>query len=225
MEEIKSHLDHELIDLKKEVVKMWVRVISQLEKSANALDRSDKDLAHEILYIEKKINAHELKIDSECENIIALFNPVAIDLRNVLATLKINANLERIADNAESIAKFIVDADGELNHDLLDKTRVVEMNRAAQNMLEEVLRGYEEEDTTLARKVFQMDEILDHINFEATGIIADYLRAQPDDMKHALYVLSIIRKLERVGDQCKNIAEEIIFFIDAKVLKHKKKSN
>ena len=100
-----THLEIELANLKTEVVNMWTMVRSQLAKSKEAVAANDRDLAHEIVQTEKRINALELKIDKDCENIIALFNPVAVDLRFVLANLKINSNLERIGDIAEGIAK------------------------------------------------------------------------------------------------------------------------
>src|SRR5689334_81547 len=106
-----THLEEELASLKTEITEMWLMVISQLHKTKEALIQFDKDLAREVVATEKRVNAQELKIDRECENIIALFNPVAVDLRTVLAILKINNNLERSGDIAEGIAKYIIFAD------------------------------------------------------------------------------------------------------------------
>ena len=97
-------LDNELQQLKSEVINMWKMVLSQLEKTERALSNMDKDLAREVVLTEKRVNAYELKIDSDCEDIIALFAPVAINLRFLLAALKINMNLERTGDIAEGIA-------------------------------------------------------------------------------------------------------------------------
>ena len=90
-----SHLDIEITQLKAETIKMWELVNIQLKKGREALINLDKDLAREIVLKERRVNAYELKLDRDCENIFALFNPVAIDLRFVLAVLKINNNLER----------------------------------------------------------------------------------------------------------------------------------
>jgi len=87
-------------------------------------------------------------------------------------------------------------------------------------MLEDTLTAFEKEDTVLARSVFEKDEFLDDINSRGNELIEEYLKTHPEDMDQALHALSIIRKLERVGDQSKNIAEEIIFYVEAKVLKH-----
>jgi phosphate transport system protein len=218
-----SHLDIELQQLKAETVKMWTLVNLQLRKGKESLLNLDKDLAREVILSERRVNAYELKLDRDCENIFALFNPVAVDLRFVLAVLKINNNLERTGDIAEGIAKFVVNVDNSFDKKLLEITCAVEMYEAAIVMMEEVLDAFEKEDTALARKAFHKDELLDDINMKANGVVAAYIRNHPDNIETALYLLSIIRKLERVGDQVKNMAEEIIFYIEAKVLKHRSK--
>lgn len=218
-----SHLDIELQQLKTETMKMWSLVNLQLVKGKNSLLSLDKDLAREVILSERRVNAYELKLDRDCENIFALFNPVAVDLRFVLAVLKINNNLERTGDIVEGIAKFVLNVDSNFDTKLLEITRVVEMYAAANSMMETVLEAFDKEDTSLARRVFQQDELLDDINMKANTIIADYIRNHPENIDATLYLLSIIRKLERVGDQAKNMAEEIIFYIEAKVLKHRSK--
>ena len=217
-----THLDTELQLLKGEIISVWNLVISQLNKTQDALTRFDKDLAREVVLNEKRVNAYELKIDRDCENIFALFNPVAVDLRFVLAVLKMNNNLERTGDIAEGIGKFIVFTDSAFDKELLAVAQVVKMFDEATSMLSQVLTAFEKEDTALARSVFKQDEVLDNINLKANTVIAEFIRKNPDKLEQALYILSTIRKLERVGDQAKNIAEEIIFYVEAKVLKHKK---
>lgn len=216
-----THLDVELKNLKTDMLEMFGLVFSQLNKAKLALVTLDKDLAREVLVNEKRVNGFELKIDRDCENIIALFNPVAIDLRLVLACMKINSNLERIGDIAEGICQFVLNIKLEPEKELLKITRVVEMFETGAVILQDVMEAFDEEDTKKARGVFQKDEILDEINFNANQAVADFIKANIDRINQSLYLLSIIRKLERVGDQCKNIAEEIIFYIEAKVLKHK----
>ncbi len=218
-----THLDIELQHLKAEAIKMWTLVNLQLNKGKVSLLSLDKDLAREVILSERRVNAYELKLDRDCENIFALFNPVAVDLRFVLAVLKINNNLERTGDIVEGIAKFVLNVDNTFDKQLLEITRAVEMYEAANNMMEDVLEAFDKEDTGIARRVFQQDDLLDDINIKANKIVADYVRTHPDHIEPALYLLSIIRKLERIGDQAKNMSEEIIFYIEAKVLKHRSK--
>jgi len=219
-----TQLETELIQLKDEVRNMWEFVLMQLNKSHNSLINFDKDIAREIVVIEKRVNSLELKIDRDCENFFALYTPVAIDLRFVLAVLKINSNLERIGDIAEGVAKHILSTESNFSPELLKETRLLEMYEEAIAILELTLTSFEKEDTLLARNVFKKDDLLDEINYAANENILRYLKTHPEDIDHALYALSIIRKLERVGDQSKNIAEEIIFYLEAKVLKHSSKS-
>lgn len=216
-----SHLDIELQQLKADAIRMWMLVNLQLHKGKESLLNLDKDLAQKIILSERQVNAWELKIDKDCENIFALFNPVAIDLRFVLAVLKINSNLERTGDIAEGIAKFVINVDTNFDKKLLEITHVIEMYDAAINMQEELLEAFDKLDTALARKAFQKDELLDEINLKACSITAGYIQHHPESIESSLYLLSIIRKLERVGDQAKNMAEELIFYIEAKVLKHR----
>jgi phosphate transport system protein len=218
-----THLDSELKMLKADIIDMWQLVLKQLEKSRDALTNFDRDLAEEVVENEKRVNSYELKIDKDCENIFALFQPVATDLRLVLAGLKIGNNLERIGDIAASVAEFVLDADQDFNKAILEHTKVLEMYSIANEMMADTLEAFDKEDTRLARTIFKRDKILDKIDEEALDRVKESIQDYPDQVRNSLLVLSMIRKLERVGDQSKNIAEEIIFYFEAKVLKHKKK--
>ena len=150
--------------------------------------------------------------------------PVAVDLRFVLAALKINTNLERIGDNAEGIARYVLDVDTPFDPEMLKAYRMEEMYETAVAMMDDSLDAFIKENTSLARKVFIKDDTLDEINKSATQLTLQKISAGDPHPLHYLNTLSIIRKLERVGDQTKNIAEEIIFYIEAKVLKHDSKA-
>lgn len=215
-----SKLADELKLLKEEVVAMHALAYSQLSKSLSALINFDKDLAREVQKVEKRVNSAELKIDRDCEDIFAIYSPVAVDLRFLLAVLKINTNLERIGDIADGIAKLIIDTKKPLSNDLLDSTKVVEMFGVALQIVEEIMSAFEKEDSKIARGIFKKGEFLDTVNRNANNLVIEYLKKHPEDIHQALNILSIIRRLERVGDQSENIAEEITFFIEAKVLKH-----
>ena len=213
-------LENELNAIKHEVVSMWMLVESQVQKSKTAMLHFDRDLAREVVLKEKRVNAFELKLDRDCENIFALFCPVAIDLRFLLAVLKINNNLERIGDIAEGICKYIVEADTEFDARVINMTGIITMFDDVISILSDTRIAFEHEDTTLARGIFKRDEVLDKINHDAIDNVSSCIREDINIMRDALLALSIIRKLERVGDQAKNMAEEVIFFVEAKVLKH-----
>lgn len=219
-----THLDAELDRLKNEIAEMWRLVLLQLEKANEALTGFDRDMALEVIENEKRVNSYDLKIDRDCENIFALFQPVATDLRLVLATLRIANNLERIGDIADGVAKFVLDAEADFDKEILEETKILAMFSIAKEMLNDTLEAFEHEDTRLARSIFKRDKLLDEIDRNALDKVEEYVLKMPTQTRNLLIVLSMIRKLERVGDQSKNIAEEIIFFFEAKVLKHKKKN-
>jgi phosphate transport system protein len=217
------YLDSELKSLKNSLLEMFQLVNSQMEKSKEALINFDKDLAREVRVNEKRVNSLELNIDRDVENFFALYNPLASDLRFIIAALKINSNLERIGDIADGIAHFVININNKPDDELLKATQLLEMFDTAISILGDVTTAFDEEDSKLARSVFKRDEFLDEINLKANEAVAEFIRVHPDKVNQSLYTLSTIRKLERVGDQSKNIAEEIIFSIEAKVLKHKRR--
>ncbi|HEY0057131.1 MAG TPA: phosphate signaling complex protein PhoU [Pedobacter sp.] len=219
-----THLEEELQKLKAEMTEMAYLVTSQIEKSLVALTEGDLDLAQEVIFNEKRVNAYELSLDKDCENILALLNPFATDMRFVFATLKINSNFERIGDSAEGIAQYLIMAGECFDKDLLKVTRFAEMAETVNLMLQSISTAYANGDTKLARTIFNQDNILDDINKSATDVIVTYIKGKSVDVTKALYLLTIIRKLERVGDHVTNIAEEIIFHMEAKILKHVKKA-
>ncbi len=217
-------LENELGELKTELMEMTAMVKKQIEKTIIAFNTFDHQLAEEVLNDEKRVNGSELKIDSKCENILALFSPVAIDLRFVLASIKMVSNLERIGDNAEGISAYIVRFEKPFDKELVEKLRLKEMTEAVLEMLNILYDSFEADNTKLVRTVFAKDDFLDEINVSANVVLTEYFRTcqDPEKIKEAIYLLSIIRKFERTGDYITNIAEEIIFYVKAKVLKHKK---
>lgn len=216
-----THLETELVLLKAGIVEMWSAVIGQIEKSREALINFDLDLAREIRITEKRIDSYELKIDKDCENILALYAPVAIDLRFVLAVLKINYDLERIGDYADGIAQILEGLDKPFPEEHFRNTRVLEMYDLCISIMKDTLEAFENDNTQLGRTVFKRDEDLNKINDNAHIVLSDLINRYPDYIYHSMGLLSIMRRLERTGDHTKNMAEELIFFIEAKVLKHR----
>jgi phosphate transport system protein len=195
-------------------------VKTMLSSSQTTLKTRDLVLVEEIIQQEAQVNALELLIDSECENSIALYNPVAVDLRFVLSVSNITYNLERMADLAVGIAKYNKYLKKDFDPELLKATRIDEMFTTCLSMMDNVIDAFCNEDTAVARKIFYQDEILDEINIRSNSIIAEHSQKHPDNIHENLFLFSIIKKLERFGDMSENIAEEIIFHIEAKVLKH-----
>lgn len=218
-------IESELVDLRGEVNEMWTLVYNQLSRAGEAVLTFDRELAQQVIVREKRVNAFELKIDCDAEDAIALYNPVAIDLRFVLAMLKINTNLERLGDFAEGIARFVVHCDQDkLDKELLHELRLEEMVNQVLDMFDTAKRALNEESVELAVSVFGKDNLLDEINANVSAVLASYLEKNKGDIRTCLDLAAVFRKLERSGDHITNLAEEIVFYIDADVLKHQGKT-
>ena len=219
-------VESELTQIKHEVDQMWTLVYNQMEQSREAVLNLDRTIAQQIMVRERRVDAYELKIDSDVEDFIALFSPVAVDLRFVLAMLKINGDLERIGDYADGIARFVRDTDmKDMDSELIESLQIKTMFSVVLNMLGTLQEALREEDAAKATAVLSQDEQLDSINKMSAGILAEYARKNPDAIPFCLGFGGVFRKLERTGDHLTNIAEEIVFYIDAKVLKHNELEN
>jgi len=217
------HVDLELSMLKTSLFEMWALVEKQLKKAESAVMHYDKSLAREVISREKMVNALELKIDADCEIFIATQNPVAIDLRLALSILKINNNLERIGDFAEGIAIFVLRNMTEpLKDPFKIALRIEEMFSEVKMMFALAKEALMMENSAKAEKVFGIDNLVDEINYDAIHVLAEEIKLFPDKVEEYLFLYAAIRRLERIGDRCNNIAEEIVFYLDAKVLKHAK---
>ncbi len=216
-----KHTEKELINIKDEVNQMWTLVMSQLEKSKEALLRNDIELAREVVSREKRVNTFELKIDSDCENYIALYNPVAIDLRLILSLIRIGSTLERIGDFAEGIARHVIeDGCSPLTKKIGEELHLEIMFNTVITMLSDSYAALEKEETKFSGKILGYDEIVDGLYNKAIKILTSYLQNNSADIECGLKMMILLRKLERIGDHCSNIVEEIVFYLDAKVLKH-----
>jgi phosphate transport system protein len=214
-------IEPELQALKDNLSDMLSLVRNQMVKCKEAVHKNDLSLAKEVISDEKKVNIQEIAIDRDCESILALFTPVATDLRLVLATLKITNDLERIGDNAKSLAKFLVN-----NHNVpkhwFAEFNVEDMLDVLISMLKDMGEALRTGDTHLARKTKKKDEVLNEFNKKAFKTAAILIKEHPEEAKILLALFSIMRDLERAGDLTKNIGEELVFHIEAKVVKHKK---
>ncbi len=220
-----EHLQAELDSLRVELLQMFELAHSQLSKAQRALLENNKPVLKELEHTEKLVNAKELQIDSRCETILALFTPVAVDLRFVLSALKINMNLERIGDLADGIGRTMSHSRGAFDEGFLNRADARGAFAASFDMFRCLLTAFENEDTLLAREVFGKDKKIDEITERAISTAEDFARQNPENLSQAIQLLSIIKMIERVGDHIKNIAEEIIFYSEARVLKHGRANN
>lgn len=197
----------------------------QFENAYETFTTFDTDLAEDIILKENRMNALDLKIERDTDHFIALYNPVATDLRFALAVLKINYNLERIGDQAFDIANHTIDLNQKLTAQVIESLQFKEMFETLDSMFKDVVAAYMDENLNAARKVFKKDKIINKINANAFEIVAEDALKNPELIRQYLMALVVMKKFEKIGDLLKNISESIIFYIDAKVLKHKHKKN
>lgn len=216
--------EYELESLSDLIFEMFELVKDQMHLTKEALLTGDQDLSCEIMLKEKRVNAYELSVDRECEDFLALQTPVASDLRFTMAVLKISGSLERIGDHAYRISSFVFDDLMKLNKELVELLHIPTLFDEIDDMLINATDALESGNIKLAKKVFKQDKTLDKINGKLPKLLEEHYKKGDVDIENIILLSRTIGKLERVGDLAKNIAEEIIFYYESKVIKHKKKN-
>jgi phosphate transport system protein len=218
-------LDFELGSLKESLLEMLELVKEQLVKSKEALEKCDGKLAKEVVKGEKRLNALEIAIDKDCENILALQRPVATDLRFVLSTLKICGDLESIGDIIKGLARFVQKHNKKASLRFSDQFRIGHVIRICIAMLKDMGDAISKEDAVLARKTLKKAAVLSKISKETAKVSSTLIKEHPEKLTLILKLFSISRKFEQVGDLIKNIGEEVVFHVEARVLKHKEEES
>jgi phosphate transport system protein len=217
-------LEYEIDRLKEIFQEMVDLVRDQLTLTKEAIITGDTEAAAEVMRKEGRVNAYELNIDRECEDFLALHAPVATDLRLAIAVLKMSSSLERIGDHAYRISSFVYEDELKLKKELIKMIDLPLIFDTVDDMLKDVSEAFEEGNAKRAKEVFKKDKTLDKVNKKLPGMLQDYLKDSKDEVADLIVVSRVVGKLERAGDLIKNIAEEIIFHIESKVIKHKKKN-
>ena len=216
---MERHFDEELKELHKEILKMGILAQEAIFKSIEALKNRDKGQAKEVIDTDDKIDELELIIDERCIDLIARHQPMAGDLRFITTGMKINAELERIADLAVDIAQRVLElVDKPLLKPLID---IPKLSEIAQNMVRDSIDAFVKRDVSLAKKVVLSDEEADNLrNLVQEELINDYIAKDLSTAARAVPLLLIARHLERICDHTTNIAEDVIYMVEGKVVKH-----
>lgn len=217
-------IEYELDRLKEIIFEMFELVKLQVIETRDAVLKTDIDLTESIIRRELRVNALEITVDRECENLLACYAPVAADLRFVMSALKISGNLERISDHAYRIAIYTQEGDIKKNENLVDKLKMAMLFDTVTNMIDLAVEALDKQDATIAKKTLKLDKTLDKTKKSSPEVIKKIVKEDNSQIKNALYFFSTIGKLERCGDLIKNISEEIVFYIEAEILKHQKRN-
>ncbi|MFT4869990.1 MAG: phosphate transport system protein [Colwellia sp.] len=200
------------------VMHMGGLVEKQLIDALAAVEQADVSLAKEVLTNDYQVNAYEVSIDDECTRIIAKRQPAAGDLRLIMAVVKTIADLERIGDEAQKIAKVALESFSSSQQDLL--VNLDNLGRRVLEFLQASLDAFTRMDCDAAIKIHQMD---DKINREYEALMRQLMTYMMEDPRSIPQVMTVIwsaRALERIGDRCQNICEYIIYFVKGKVVRH-----
>lgn len=214
-----STLDPELHALRDNLIEMMDVVIEQLVRSKKSLSKVNKGIAKDILEGEKRVNEMELIIDRDCENILALHQPVATDLRFVIATMKMSYDLERIGDNIKIFAKFLESNLNKGNLTLINRFEFESFLDLFSGWLHEVKKSILSDSSEQVKKIIKSSDILEKRK-SATKEAAELIKNHPDKVKVILRLYSLVQRMARIGSMITNICEEVIFYREAKVLKH-----
>jgi phosphate transport system protein len=212
-------LDEFIEKLKTRVIKMCSLVDEQVQLALKSVEDEDLDLALQVIEKDNKVNKYDNKIDKICQKILALTQPVAMDLRLIMSSLTINNNLERIGDIAVNIAEYIRMI--EKKPSFFEQTNLQEMFILTKRMLKDSIDSYISGDEKLAKSVIESDDKLDQLNYDNHQIIIDIMKNNPDNIEPGVALLVMSRQLERLGDHCTNIAEDVFFIVEANLVKHK----
>jgi phosphate transport system protein len=215
---MERHFDEELNELRTRLLLMGGRAEAAVHKSIDALKRRDVGLAEEILAEDRAIDRLEMEIDESCIRLLALRQPVGQDLRFVTSALKIVNDLERVGDHAVNIAQSAVKLSKEPElKPLVDIPRMAEI---ATRMLTEALDAFVRNDATAARAILTEDDEVDHLKSQLFRELLSFMIEKPETITRSLELILVSRNLERVADLATNVAEEVVFIAEARVVKH-----
>lgn len=216
---MERHVDQEFKDLNKDILKMGALAEEAIFKSIESLKNRDKELANGVIDSDVNIDKLELAIDEKCIDLIARYQPMAKDLRFITTGMKINAELERIADIAVDISQRTLElVDKPLLKPLID---IPKLTAIAQNMVKTAIDSFVEGNIELAKKVLLSDTEADQLrNIIQKELIEDYMVKDGTTALRAVQLLLIARFLERICDHATNIAEDVIYMVQAEVVRH-----
>jgi phosphate transport system protein len=207
-----------LTNLQNDLLMMAGLVERNIRNAYKGLVTRDDDLCNVAIADDEEIDALEKQVDQDGIELLRRFQPVASDLRQVVTAMKVNSNLERIADQATNIAKKA----RKLNRNpILNEVNLIEpLFQDAMSMYKDALRAYTERDVELAMTIRQRDKKLDTLNVDANDRLTEAMAQCPSRITDYLNLLFIARHLERVGDHAKNIAEEVVYAVSAEDIRH-----
>jgi phosphate transport system protein len=214
-----KHIERQIAHLKEKILRVGTLVEEAISKSITALINRDVGLAQRVMASDEDIDRMEVEVEEECLKILALYQPVAADLRLVVAVLKINNDLERMGDLAKNIAKRVSQLAAGRPYELPPEIRVMAMK--AQDMVKQCLDAVVNGDPTLARQVREEDDAVDAARQRIQRRVMQGIKDNPDEAESLLRINSVSKHIERIADMATNIAEDVVYMVEGEIVRHR----
>ena len=212
------HFQREMDRLNQQLVAIAKRVEEQVNTAFNAVVQVDVAAARRVIKGDAEVDNVEVEMEEECLKLLALYQPVANDLRLIVAVLKINNDLERIGDHAKNMAEVVLHmAEGEPLKIPASMTAIFDKTKL---MLRKVLLAFVELDLKLAEAVLAMDDEVDALCKSELPLQIELMKHEPNLVEQRIMLLSVCRQLERIGDHASNIAEDIVYLLSGEIIRH-----
>ena len=215
---METHFQKELEELKENLLKMTTLVEEAIRRAVQPMVKKDTELDQKASKKENQINSMKIAIDNMCLKVLALRQPMAADFRFISSAMKITTDLERMGDQAVNIAKHALSLNQEPQ--LKPYIDISKMAEIAQSMVKDVLDAFVNRDSKLARSVYEKDNLVDGLNDQVIRELLPYMASDPKTTARAVHLMIVCRCLERIADQATNIAEDVIFMVDALFIKY-----
>lgn len=215
---MKEKMSHMLENIKKELIFMANEVEDAIYKSLKALENQDKKMAGDIIEHDKKIDHQEVEIEDRILSLMALQQPVAVDLRFIVGALKMNNDLERIGDHAVNIADTALKLAGEPFIKPLED--IPAMGKLVRGMLHDAVHAFINQNTELAREVCTRDDEIDRLYERVKDHVIEVLKTKQEKVEQGVDLISVARDLERVADLTTNLGEDVVFMKEARIIRH-----
>ncbi len=213
------HIEHQIAQLKDSILRFGTIVEEAISRSNTALFKQDVELAQKVIANDGEIDRLEVELEEECLKILALYQPVAADLRFVVAVLKINNDLERIGDLASNIAKTVSQLTTSGPFNLPEEISI--MAKQAEEMVKNSLDAVVQADPDLARQVRDDDDVVDAGRQAVRTLVMQQIKKNPEKVESLLQINSVSKHLERIADMATNIAEDVIYMVEGEIVRHR----
>ncbi len=214
-------IDPDLRTLQDLLARMYDLVDDQLASAVNALVQQDAALATQVRRRDDEVDEFELAVDHEAVRVLALHQPVADDLRFIIAAVKLNTDLERIGDQSKNLAKYTPHISSRA---ALGCAPLLEMTDAARAMLRKSQDAFQQRDHILARRILAQDAEVDDLHDRSVQELLTFGRAHPEELESVAYLLRATKAIERIADHAKNIAQSVVFLVEGIDIRHTRKT-